>query len=837
MAWHDFFRVWQHAFTDDPINQKDKEQVKIAGTSQPDARIDVRADGAMGGKGSVRLRDSNSFVDQSTVTNRMSRYREYERLRNIPEIETSMTIMADEACVGKNTKVCTPAYFDGYRTIEWLEQNIPHEKFLVYAYDSTVEDFTLAWAHSPRVVKEARLIKIAFDDGSILQCTLDHRILKADGTWVRAEAVENGDFMMAFHRVEPKPFLTPMNNNQFPRIYTHRKGWIHERQMVNEWKEGKDDPQYKELNSACKMIAQGLSTRKMVALTKKDRVQTRQLLKKHGFSNKEMKWLGKRNGPRRVIGISYGDVQKVYDLTVDKYENYCTNWGVVHNCQENDENRVFKVTCKNESVKKELEFILFNRKMLNLDQRSCWNRFKNLCINGDEFWELCIDLEEPKKGILGYMPLQVDSMYRIETTKGKLVEFQQSSEGPDFNSLARVEVTKMTDADIAQATALRMAPDQVIHMKIGDDRKTFYPYGVSVIEAARGPAHSLRLMEDSMIVYRLSRAPERRMFYIDTYNLPAWKAVAFVEKMKDAFKKNKVTRGGSGASAVDDKYHAPAVDEDIWIPITKNSNTRVETLPGASNLGEIDDVVWFRNKLFIALNFPKSYFNNDDPQVSRQTASSINTTFARFIERLQSSFEDGIYQICTRHLFLRGFPEETYDDLQITMTPPSEWRDLTKMEVTSARIQNAGSIKGAALMADEDILVDYLKLSPDEAKKRVAKLKLQKLEDAKLQIIMQNPTIIGIGLPADENQDQVGTQPTENNPMLGGEPPAPDQGAEGQPPPDGMPPSPQPPNPEQGEEPTDLIPEPEEEDIKRFNLDINDFAKDIDREELDYSAE
>ena len=92
------------------------------------------------------------------------------------------------------------------------------------------------------------------------------------------------------------------------------------------------------------------------------------------------------------------------------------------------------------------------------------------------------------------------------------------------------------------ATAIRFAPEQVVHIKIGDDRKTFYPYGVSMVEAARGPAYQLRLMEDAMLVYRLSRSPERRVFYIDVGQLPPFKAEAFVEKMKDQFRKKKISK-------------------------------------------------------------------------------------------------------------------------------------------------------------------------------------------------------------------------------------------------------------------------------------------------------
>jgi hypothetical protein len=203
-------------------------------------------------------------------------------------------------------------------------------------------------------------------------------------------------------------------------------------------------------------------------------------------------------------------------------------------------------------------------------------------------------------------------MYRIETVKSRVIEFQQSKEGPDYQAIVRGSPTELTDTELGQTTAIRFAPSQIIHFRIGDDRKTFYPYGQSLIEPARAPAHSLRLMEDAMVVYRLVRAPERRVFYIDVGQLPPFKAEAFMDRLKDQFRKRKIANnsGNGGANQVDERWMPPAQDEDYWLPIRPNSGTRIDTLPGAENLGEIDDAVYFRNKLLTALNFPKNYFNN-----------------------------------------------------------------------------------------------------------------------------------------------------------------------------------------------------------------------------------
>ncbi|MCL5794777.1 MAG: portal protein, partial [Patescibacteria group bacterium] len=414
-----------------------------------------------------------------------------------------------------------------------------------------------------------------------------------------------------------------------------------------------------------------------------------------------------------------------------------------------------------------------------------------------------------------------------------LIEFQQSKEGPDYQALTRGPVMGQNDTELIQTTAIRFAPSQIIHFRIGDDRKTFFPYGQSLLEPARGPAHSLRLMEDAMIVYRLVRAPERRVFYVDVGQLPPFKADAFMERLKDQFRKRKVTSntGTPGANQVEERWMPPAQDEDYWLPIRPNSNTRIETLPGAENLGEIDDAVYFRNKLLTALNFPKNYFNNEDANATRITLSAQDVKFARMIERLQSAFEDGLLEIAERHLQLRGFPEDSYQDLKIKMTPPSDWRELSRAEVVNQRYGNAGTLKGSQLMADYDIMTKILRYSDDETEEMLARLKVQKLEDLKVQVLAQNPQLLGVGIP--------GTEESQKEPELGAEPggPTTTPSLEGESPEQA--PTPQPTTSAKIEgSPTEpeTLPEPSEADIKKYDLELQDYESEQDYEDIDYSV-
>lgn len=1265
MAWWDFFKVFTYAFTDDPLSKNNSRNLVGAGISQIDAIPDIRGsnDGTSGaGSSSVRLRDTNDFVDLSTITNRIHRYKEYERLRSMPEIEMTMTVFADEACFAGETRVATP---HGFRMLKELAEN-EEDKFLVYCYDFEKNDYGLGWAHSARKTKTAQTIRVVLDDGSTFICTPDHKILLRDATWKEAGKLKQNDELMPFYRLQSKPELNKCKVHQYPRIFTHTHGWIHERQFVDGWRTGRTPADLKIVNKYCRMVCEGLSTRQIKSLTGSDLITIQTRLKKAGFGNAELKWLSRKEDRRKVISIFQHKEIDVYDLTVEKHQNFATEWGIAHNCQKNENGRVFEIKTKNNAIKEELEFLFFHRKMLNMDQKRIWNLAKQLFIYGDFFYEVVINPENPSEGIYNLIPLPPDSMFRMETTKGKLVEFQQSKEGPDYQSLARIEVIQATDADLQQATAIRFAPEQIVHIRIGDDRKTFYPYGVSLVEAARGPAHQLRLMEDAMVVYRLclvgdsrvrmkngwkyikninigddvycvlpggkqsetsvidwidngeqeilkvqsqhieirgtkthpmlvnrdgiiqyvdlqdlqqgdqfvnvintesipveiprifgekrfvlkesgkekirknkkvnkrqlakscssfsqsyqfiyrdgitlpendydlfkeafelenddvvvcnkgeinperinlpaivdeefaklfgfmlgdgfivhgtqigfatspdektnlyykgllekyfgkvsfekdkrishsavgkmivssktacqiylsmgyipnkykkripdwafnadikirkalveglsdadgcerhtkaglwfstielcnknlvedikeiwhglglcsghikyrfrknghnitsnrkmksteswsvtiskrelsqyeniwsvrpdgmekvyditvadgkphnfvvngccshnTRAPERRVFYIDVQQLPPFKAEAFIERMKDQFRKKKVSGASKapGASSVEERWQAPAADEDYWIPIRPNANTRVETLPGAQNLGEIDDTLYFRNKLFTSLNFPRNYFNNEDVQSTRIALSAQDVKFARMIERLQSHIEDAIWEICDRHLRLLGYPEDAYEDLSISMTPPSDWRELTRAEVITNRLNNASNLKGSQLMSDFDILTKWMKYTEEDAQKMMARLKIQKLEDLKLQIVAQNPTLLGVGLPG-PNETEIGSEIGGPNPNLA----PPDQINAQQAPPQGAPDAGMPPtaigmrkymdddddDQQQQQQPVagsaNVLPMPSEEDIKRFNLDIQNFEKDMDEEEVDLS--
>jgi len=206
------------------------------------------------------------------------------------------------------------------------------------------------------------------------------------------------------------------------------------------------------------------------------------------------------------------------------------------------------------------------------------------------------------------------------------------------------------------------------------------------------------------------------------------------------------------------------------------------------------------------------------------------------VERIQASVEDGILEVCERHLEMRGFPAESYEDLKIEMTPPSSWKELSEAEIMNNRISVVTSLKSSLLMSDFDLLTRYMKLPEEEAERVISRNKIQKLEDLKIQIVGQNPQLLGVGIPgADAGEQEMGAEMGGPTPDIGSEQPP---GMEG--PPEGQPPGgeqePPPESADEGPAPPEL-PDPDPEDIKKYDLGIEDYSRVVDSEDIDWSEE
>ena len=363
---------------------------------------------------------------------------------------------------------------------------------------------------------------------------------------------------------------------------------------------------------------------------------------------------------------------------------------------------------------------LFNH--IHLD-RMYWEIIRNTVKYGDCFIETVMDVNNPKKGIQRLKVLNPNFIIRVENEYGYLTDFlQEIPEKDDWGAYGSA-------ADLmAGAKFITLDRNQIVHFRLRTADPSFYPYGKSIAALAIRVFRSLKLMEDAMLIYRLARAPERRIFYIDVANMPATKAEMFMEKVKEKFKKEKFYDPNNGT--VDERYNPISADEDFFVPTRGGNGTKIDTLPGAQNLGEVDDVRYFRDKLLAALKVPKDYIVEKDKSPERKAnLSQLDAKFARVIARVQQQVEIGLEQIARRHLALLGFPASLIKELKIVLPDPSDTFTKRKMEIDEQKARVVQAVVATGLFPKKTIYKELYDMTDQEIDHTLQMLKDEQEED------------------------------------------------------------------------------------------------------------
>ncbi|MFA5068305.1 MAG: portal protein, partial [Candidatus Izemoplasmatales bacterium] len=206
----------------------------------------------------------------------------------------------------------------------------------------------------------------------------------------------------------------------------------------------------------------------------------------------------------------------------------------------------------------------------------------------------------------------------------------------------------------------------------------------SILDSSRKLWKQLQLAEDAMLVYRVTRAPDRRVFYIEAGNLPDGDIKQYVGKIQNQVRKQPMVDARTGNMT--QKYDPENVTEDYWIPIRGDKSSKIETLPGPTNLGDIQDIEYFQNKLFAALQVPKTYLNYAESMPGGSTLSQADIRFSRTINSIQEAILLELRRVANVHLYFLGF-EDDLDNFQLTLTNPSTQQELLKLETMKARLE------------------------------------------------------------------------------------------------------------------------------------------------------
>ena len=230
---------------------------------------------------------------------------------------------------------------------------------------------------------------------------------------------------------------------------------------------------------------------------------------------------------------------------------------------------------------------------------------------------------------------------------------------------------------------------QITHFRLlGND--VFLPYGSSVLESARRIWRQLILIEDAMLVYRVIRAPERRVFYIDVGNVPPEDVANYLQSAQTSLKRNQVVDKSTGK--VDLRYNPLSVDEDYFLPVRGGeSGTRIETLAGGQNTAAIEDVEYIQKKLFAALKIPRAYLGYDEEVGAKATLAQEDIRFSRCIQRIQKTVLSELNKMGMIHLFSHGFEGEDLIDFEVKLNNPSSIAQQQKLELIRTKFEIAGA--------------------------------------------------------------------------------------------------------------------------------------------------
>jgi hypothetical protein len=310
---------------------------------------------------------------------------------------------------------------------------------------------------------------------------------------------------------------------------------------------------------------------------------------------------------------------------------------------------------------------LFNNKLDVNTNLQMWTR--GLCKYGDDFVYLKID---PEKGVVGCQQLPNIEIERIEGAASKTP-----------NSYTDIKVPTRELRFTWKNKDLEFQAWEIAHFRLlGDDRKL--PYGTSMLDKIRRIWKQLLLAEDAMLIYRTSRAPERRVFKVFVGNMDDKDIEPYVQRVANKFKRDQVSDPRNGN--VDMRYNQMAVDQDYFIPVRDPAQSNpIETLPGAQNLGEIADIEYIQKKLLAALRIPKAFLGFEEVVGEGKSLALMDIRFARTINRIQKSIIQELNKIALVHLYLLGLEDEL-DNFSLSLTNPSAQSDLLKIEQWKEKI-------------------------------------------------------------------------------------------------------------------------------------------------------
>ncbi|MDB4344618.1 portal protein [bacterium] len=365
---------------------------------------------------------------------------------------------------------------------------------------------------------------------------------------------------------------------------------------------------------------------------------------------------------------------------------------------KNEYGDVLTIKSSNENVKRVLHNLFYD--VLNVEfNLPSWVR--QMCKYGDFYLHLQIS---EKFGIYNALPLSVYQVVREEGTDPENPNYVQYILDPNGLSQSNTYSARRSDQ-------MKLENYEVAHFRLLSDA-AYLPYGRSYLEPARKVFKQLILMEDAMLIHRIMRAPEKRIFYMNVGGIPPNEIDNFMEKTVRQMKKTPYVDQNTGDYNL--KFNIQNMTEDFYIPVRGNdSSTKIETTKGLDYDGTTD-IEYLKNRMLAALKIPKAFLGYDENLEGKSTLAAMDIRFARTIERLQRTIVSELHKIALVHLYTQGFTEADLVDFELALTGPSIVFEQEKTDLYKSKVELANSISDKKILSSDFVYKNIFNLSDAE---------------------------------------------------------------------------------------------------------------------------
>lgn len=365
-------------------------------------------------------------------------------------------------------------------------------------------------------------------------------------------------------------------------------------------------------------------------------------------------------------------------------------------------------------IQEEFDDILYMLKFGDLGH----DIFRSWYVDGRKVYHLVVDEKNPKKGILDIRPIDSAKIRKVK----EIIRKKDPITGASIVE-GQTEYFIYQEKPGEQNSGVKLTKDSVIYVTSGL-LDASQKHVVSYLHKALKPINQLRMMEDSLVIYRLARAPERRIFYIDVGNLPKGKAEEYMKGIMTRYRNKLVYDAGTG-EIKDDRKHMSML-EDFWLPRREGGRgTEISTLPGGENLGQIDDIVYFQKRLYRSLNVPINRLEQESQfSLGRSTEISRDELkFQKFIDRLRRRFSMLFREMLKRQLVLKNIIteedwEDISNDINFEFVKDNHFTELKESELLREKLQSLDQIQQyvGEYFSKEWVMRNILRFDDDQIK-------------------------------------------------------------------------------------------------------------------------